>query len=124
MTALDISDEYDDPEFLELLARLDLQDRSPATPPSRTPAHSPVPATRPARTPSATARLPQTPSSDPPAYTLSASHAVPLAHSQTITNTSPTASSTYYYESPTRRGCTTQWYSFFFRPPQTVLIIT
>ncbi|KAJ7836826.1 hypothetical protein B0H13DRAFT_1912885 [Mycena leptocephala] len=92
------------------LARLDLQDRSPATPPSRTPAHLPVPATRPPRTPSATARLPQTPSSDPPAYTLSASHAVPLAHSQTITNTSPTAGSTYYYESPTRRGCTTQWY--------------
>ncbi|KAJ6557481.1 hypothetical protein B0H19DRAFT_1261104 [Mycena capillaripes] len=91
MTAYNNLEEYDDPELLRLFASLNLQD-----------AHRhPVPlATLP----------PRTPSSLPPAYSAAARHTLPAVHPRTYTSTIP-SSTLYHFESPTRRGYTTEWSS-------------
>ncbi|KAJ7652314.1 hypothetical protein B0H17DRAFT_1147397 [Mycena rosella] len=82
MTAHDYDEEYIDPDFIALLANLDLQDR-----------HDDLSCPPAAPTPP-----PHTLSPLPPPYT-------------TLPNTFPTARgrTLYLYESPTRRGTTTEW---------------
>ncbi|KAJ7462421.1 hypothetical protein FB451DRAFT_1180710 [Mycena latifolia] len=90
MTALD-STEFEDPEFLFLIANLDLRDVDQGQSPS------------PAQTP------PRTPSPRPPPYSPPALRTVPQvqARTQVSTTSSPTI---YHYASPARRGYTTDWY--------------
>ncbi|KAJ7893751.1 hypothetical protein B0H13DRAFT_2339566 [Mycena leptocephala] len=88
MTA-DSTGEYDDAELLQLIANLDLREVEPPLLPPRTP--SP-------RTPS------QTASGQPPPY-VAAPHTFPAIHAQT----NHSGSTVYVYNSPTRRGRTTDW---------------
>ncbi|KAJ7126219.1 hypothetical protein C8R44DRAFT_874591 [Mycena epipterygia] len=89
MPAHDDSSDYDNAEFVALLASLDLREPSP-TPPTLLLCTPP----------------PRTPSPQPPAYS-AGGHTFPSARPRMYTTTSsPTV---YHYTSPTRSGHTSSW---------------
>ncbi|KAJ7832597.1 hypothetical protein B0H13DRAFT_2370891 [Mycena leptocephala] len=89
MTALDSSDEYNDEEFANLIASLDLGSLNLGNGPS-----------------SAATPPPRTPPRNRPTYSASAPRTLPSSNSRRLT---PATTALYYYESPTRSGYTTQW---------------
>jgi hypothetical protein len=85
MTADNDSFEYDDPAFLSLLAGLDLADNEFSPPPP-----------------------PRTPSPHPASHLTGQRHTFPAMNGR---NHAAAQLTIYQYESPTRRGCTSEWFA-------------